>query len=418
MPILSKEVNASLLRDIVKNPTFTCDEILKLRPEYSCAENLKASRNRFNYLKGKKQDSPQDFWNLYGDACEVPPLPPLPVTNRQTKSSKTESAVPDSSKELQEEDKNTQTSVKDGSNTEPTTPAAATTTTPTRVTRSSAAPLKESTKQVPKSKKRVNILTSSSLSPPKRRATAKMSATPIKEGAMPKGASAATVLFKNLEEAIEMCDFVSYADFDHPEALGHGLTINEHKNSLIIRGFGKAVQNDRVKITNLFMDLRDYELTHGMIVLGGQAFLVRRPSLPTFVREDNSDLLSLEAADECIDKVQEDMAKQCNAVRKDADRFFHTILIVMPEGVICTTDMFSLVPTAPTYDSKVRLFLREFGRAFQATKATAGKSAQLFYPGHWTLRVVNDASNNTLVEADDEVHDLSNAFEGMHLPGP
>ena len=89
MSTLSKEVNASLLRDIVKNPTYTCEEVLKLRPEYHCAENLKASRNRFNYLKGKKQESPKDFWNLYGDACDVPPLPPLPLT----KSSNTSSVV-------------------------------------------------------------------------------------------------------------------------------------------------------------------------------------------------------------------------------------------------------------------------------------------------------------------------------------
>ena len=63
---LTKRISSLLVRDIEKHPDKLCQEILKLRPEYSGGTEgrQKALENRYHYIKRQRRHHPQNYLSL------------------------------------------------------------------------------------------------------------------------------------------------------------------------------------------------------------------------------------------------------------------------------------------------------------------------------------------------------------------
>ena len=96
------------------------------------------------------------------------------------------------------------------------------------------------------------------------------------------------------------------------------------------------------------------------------------------------------------------------AIEKDKSRQTKTILLVMPDDVVVSTDMLSLNPRTPEEDLEAVLRLRQLSTSDDTEEGTL---QQKHYPGFWDLRIVNNVK--TITTAKKEVKTIAGAFQGM-----
>jgi len=218
------------------------------------------------------------------------------------------------------------------------------------------------------------------------------------------------ILFESLEEAIERVDHTCCVDFDMPEKLGHGLFAQKISEGVTVSGPSGTVVNDKMKITyGRLEDLVDWHEISGLLVLGGTALLVTKPSIPDFLRREYSEMFAVEV-NPCERTIKQH-AYWVNAADKDPSRKYSMILVVFPEGVVCTTDFQSLVAPTPQGDMKVKLELRTFSTEKNVSKKKVKNVIQTHYPGAFNLRVIGvDRDLEVNSEEDDDIED---AFVGQ-----
>ena len=219
-----------------------------------------------------------------------------------------------------------------------------------------------------------------------------------------------STLFDSLKAAMEQVDHTVYVDFDFPEKLGHGLFAQKIVEGVTVTGPKGTIVNDRMKITYARLeDLVDWHEISGLLVLNGTALLLTKPGIPDFLRREYLDMFGVEA-NPCERTIKQH-AYWVNAVEKDPSRKYTLILIVFPEGVVCTTDFQSLVAAVPQGDMKVKFELRQFSTEKNVSKKAEKLVGQTHYPGHFHLRILGVDRDLEVNSEEDE--DIDDAFMGQ-----
>ena len=209
---------------------------------------------------------------------------------------------------------------------------------------------------------------------------------------------------------MEQVDHTVYVDFDFPEKLGHGLFAQKVDEGVTVTGPSGTVVNDRMKITYARLeDLVDWHEISGLLVLNGTAFLLTKPGIPDFLKREYMDMFAVET-NPCERTVKQH-AYWVNAAEKDPSRKCTLILVVFPEGVVCTTDFQSLAAAVPQGDMKVKFELRQFATDKNVSKKKEKIVSQTHYPGHFHLRILGVERNLEVNSEEDE--DIDDAFLGQ-----
>jgi len=115
----------------------------------------------------------------------------------------------------------------------------------------------------------------------------------------------------------------------------------------MVTGPSGTVVNNKMKTTYARLeDLVDWHEVSGLLVLNGTALLLTKPGIPDFLKREFASMYNLET-NPCERTIKQH-ACWVNAVDKDPTRKYTLILIVFPEGIVCTTDFQSLVPLSRT----------------------------------------------------------------------
>ena len=410
MPRPSKLPDTTLLqltRDFHFNPELLPEEIARLRPDMYIGDNNQfkaAVKNRYYWLKDQKLSFPTKYKELVEKATTIQrratveetseseatseeevdehvPPPPPPVRSPSAFASPPSSKKPKAS--FSSPPSNRQPSSR-------STP------------RSTPRPTLSSTKNTPASAKRTTPSKASTPRSPSPTMSTKRGDRWARAHQAP--------LFESLDDAISKVDHECYVDFDMPEKLGHGLFAQRIEEGVMVTGPSGTVVNDKMKITiGRLEDLSDWHEMSGLLVLNGTALLFTKPSVPDFLRREYLQMYALEQ-NKCERTIKQH-AYWVNAVEKDHTRKYTLILIVFPEGVVCTTDFVSLVPPTPHTDMKVKLELRQFQTTKNISKKKTNNVTQTHCPGTFNLRILG-------VDRDLEVHseeddDIDDAFMGQ-----
>ncbi|CAB9505369.1 hypothetical protein SEMRO_229_G092850.1 [Seminavis robusta] len=436
MMLLDKHTKAILHFDIEANEDYSChDLVTKVRPELY-ADVVQGVRNRFHYLKRLKKNEPLNYLDVYSEAKKLHRAIPqdfwdkLAEKKKELEAKKAEDDAYSPSKLDELFSKNSNTDLEeqeDESTPKPTVvdeevPPTVESTPPTTTIRRSrrltknAAPTPTPTKpplpaSAPKSKDVFSPILSTPIKKTKKETMAAgPNGTPVKKGSAKKApAPVNKQIFDSVEEAEEMVDHLVQIDFDYPESMGHHLHSLRIPDSLLTKtSLGTYVSDEAKILLEDLIDLTDYENYQGLLVLNGKGFLVTLPAVSKFLMNQYHDLLELEKV-KC-EKTKQQFEFWISAVVKDKSRWNQTILCLFPEGVTCTTDFVSPEPQAPTSDQPVKLMLRELGLRTETKQG--GTVPQIFYPGYFKLRIINDRPKMASV-VDEPVQTLSSAFEGM-----
>ena len=204
-------------------------------------------------------------------------------------------------------------------------------------------------------------------------------------------------------------DDTYHIDVENPEANGYGYWVQYTEGC----SNGKFLY-DKIKLTLTrgVGDLRDIPLHTCTIVLNGRALLLSMPSVPHYMLYDLDKLYQVEKSP-CT-KTQQDHKVHANRIIKDPARQTYTVLFVLPEEMAFTTDFSNNDAAPPNVDKKIRITMREVKHA--NTSKGGAVINQIFFPGHWELRVISHAANARELELEQvDEDDFVSYFGGMHL---
>lgn len=226
--------------------------------------------------------------------------------------------------------------------------------------------------------------------------------------------------YDSLDDAEADADVVVPVDFGTPERNGSPTFFVQKIEDVVTVDKSMLINHVKIWLNNL-VDLRDYDLTKGHVVCGGQAFLVTLPSIP-FFRRDETDVKSwLETREKTRCPTSKyNYVSSVLTIAKAPERLLMKYLFVFPAGMICSAVMTSDLP--PTTDQKCKLEMRQLEFKFTTGKAAANgkggtmkncKQEQQF--GFWLLRIISiEAKPLAGAKVDDE-DDLEDAFSGMKV---
>ncbi|CAB9525587.1 unknown protein [Seminavis robusta] len=400
MTQLDGKTKRKLLRDIEAHPEYSCEEVVKLDTKYQ-GDLLQAVRNRFHYLKRLKKENPKKYWKLFGEANEIgkneldlDPEDDSPSKLVATWGSKPNTRSSSSNKATTKTPPPEQEPIIEEEETQSPAPQPL----PEEVPSSSwsfSTPIKR--------KKTVNKMA------PKKGTPSKLFHSPH-SGFKQAAAVQRENIFKNKSEAMDAVDETIDVDLHYPEENGSEFLVHRVDECLSITDQTGTVVADKIRITlKCLVDLRDYDNYTGNIVLNGKGFLVTGPKVPHFLLHNHEGLSDLEQTP--CERTKNKLATFANAVLGDPTRLVQTVLFLMPEEVIISTDFVNAVPPIPTHDQKAKLRLREYPLETEVGLAKA-KMNQMFYPGWWEVRVVPATAPQHL-RVNDEANDgIETAFQG------
>ena len=140
--------------------------------------------------------------------------------------------------------------------------------------------------------------------------------------------------------------------------------------------------------------------------------MITKPSVPFFLLNNHKELNALEVTKS--QGTEDRHGSFANAINKDKSRQTKSILLMFPEGMVCTTDMSSMEPRIPSGDLDCNLEVREMSVDDEIEGSEVG---QIFYPAFWELSVLDEVVE--LVEVvNQKPRSLHNAFQGMKKPKP
>lgn len=397
---LDNNLRSQLFCDIAANPRFSCEDIIqKVRPQvYS--HFIGAVRNRYHYIKRQQKtktveefqelwethravikDLPPDHWQKFADSQASPTSEPTPEETFSTEESLSPSNLQSSWGSSNKEQPFSSTPQKP----------------PRRSSRLGSPPLSTGT-------------------PSRRQPSAAPIATPSPtlRNKMPIPAKKKTQepklsIFADLYEAEELVDAMIDVDTDYPESHGHGVHVLRVPESILTTTDLGTFVSDKIQfVLEDLVDITDYKQFKGQLVLNGTAFLITKPSVPSYLLKYYVEVLAKEKTP--CDRTEHEFKTWLNGVSKDASRCETNLLFVFPEGLVCSADMSSMNPSAPTEDQAVKLLLREV--PLDTENESGEHYPQVFYPGYFKLRVVRAKAKPVDLKKS-PVASLADAFEGM-----
>ena len=222
--------------------------------------------------------------------------------------------------------------------------------------------------------------------------------------------------FETLQDAIDWVGTKNVLEVDWTRPESHNaplflLTLNTNRLNQ-----NKTAQFDKIRIViSSIFDLRDLQRIGGKIIVGGAAFLVSLPSVPTFLLEDHKKMHDSTKSNYC-ERTKLDHGQAANDILKEEERRVTYYLFVFPEDTLCNANLEKWLP--PNNDQRIRISLKpDF--AFD-TIVKIGNSEttehQHFNPGYFDLRVCDEEEK--VVDADnipapkESVSKLADYFEG------
>ena len=155
-----------------------------------------------------------------------------------------------------------------------------------------------------------------------------------------------------------------------------------------------------MKITNIHLtDVQDFELLSAKLVLHGTALLVTRASVASFLLYGHEDVLALEQ-NVTLEEINQTKSTM-NEIIEDESRHIETVLVIFPEGVVCTADFKS--DAFPVQDMEVDYAQRELR-----------KRQNHHWPGYWRLRIISTKKLKTKLQSRKK-KTLLEAMAGMKL---
>lgn len=379
---ISSAVNAQLHRDIEskKHKTKTCAELVALRRDFYGGKYLRATQNRHLYLKKLKKENVKHYWIVYNEAVLV-----APPTE--------EDIAADEEVEYQEEEETEETKA---------TPSKRSTKRSTQRTSTPCAngscetPQRATTAETPSSKAKMQS------------STKKKKATPVP--------TQMKSMFKSLEDAEDLVDESKDIDFDYPEACGHNLLFTRNEDMIPIQGPNAVFVSDEIEIMlQHLMDMRDFDKFKLLLVLNGTAFFLRYPKVCAAFIEDFTRVFETKAQrGEDVIMPAKNFGYFASAITQDSDRNTASILFILPEGVVCTTDYKTPEPRPPTRDQLVKFAVDKVKVKTRLTSKKKGSTTkmQTFKPGTWKVRVVSGTLGKQLNYMEEEEPDIADIYKG------
>ena len=361
---LQPKVARQLLRDCSKYPSLGCKPFLSRRKEY-CGVYYKAARNRYYYCKRLSRTELSAALDRIGRKDELPTF----------------------CSDSDEEEEETRAEETTAEQPTPDTPVSSS---PVSFlsARLAAVRIQPGTPQTPAVAPRTTAFSSPAFT---------MASPEMKAGG---------TMFTCLEDAIEFADDVVDVDFEYPERNNQGLYICQIDK---VETPKELITKLRVLIPDI-VDLRDFKSIKGLIVCGGSAFLIFRPSLPFALLNGIDDFFSIEK-NPCT-RTQQDMKATMTNIRGDKARQFRSILLVFPNDVSLTSDWTDNIPRV---DKKSKLNLRIVQLKKHKIDDKGKQAVQYFYPAYWEMRMVIGNRRDVFEGEEEDDDDLAAAMEGQKI---
>lgn len=155
-------------------------------------------------------------------------------------------------------------------------------------------------------------------------------------------------------------------------------------------------------------DLEDIKKYKAHVILEGRGISITMPSMPNYLLETHKQLFEVEH-DPCP-RTQDSHAVEVNKILEDPARLLKRVILLLPDGMMCSADMFEAEPSRT--DQEVEISLRRLECPCEIGMQMRN---QIMHPAYWTVRILED-NRRLLTRKEKEEYDyLERAFAGMKV---